>query len=62
MDDDDDDEAQFYHDQIDRFEQGSTILTQLMTQLTVFKSILGTFKETLTFRRLTSTIVDVPHR
>jgi hypothetical protein len=28
----DDDDAQYYHDQIDRFEQGSTTLTQLVKQ------------------------------
>ena len=45
----DDDDAQYYHDQIDRFEQGSTTLTQLIKQqLIVVKSTLGTFNETLT--------------
>jgi hypothetical protein len=28
----DDDDAQFYHDQIERFEQGTTTLTQLVKQ------------------------------
>ena len=41
------DDAQFY-DKIGRFEQSSTVLTQLMKQqLTVVKSTLGTFNETL---------------
>jgi uncharacterized phage infection (PIP) family protein YhgE len=45
----DDDDTQYYHDQIDRFEQGSTTITQLVKQqLIVVKSILGTFNETLT--------------
>jgi hypothetical protein len=45
----DDDDAQYFHDQIERFEQGSTILTQLVKQqLIVVKSTLGTFNETLT--------------
>jgi len=45
----DEDDAQYYHDQIDRFEQGSTTLTQLVKQqLIVVKSTLGTFNETLT--------------
>ena len=44
-----DDDAQYYHDQIDHFEQGSTTLTQLVKeQLIVVKSTLGTFNETLT--------------
>jgi hypothetical protein len=44
-----DDDAQYYHDQIDRFEQGSTTLTQLIKQQSiVVKSTLGTFNETLT--------------
>ena len=45
---DDDDDAQFYHDQINCFEQGSTVLMQLMKQqLTAVKSTPGTFNETL---------------
>ena len=45
----DEDDAQYYHDQIDRFEQGSTTLTQLIKQqLIVVKSTLGTFNDTLT--------------
>jgi hypothetical protein len=45
----DDDDAQYYHDQRGRFEQGSTVLTQLLEQqLIVVKSTLGTFNETLT--------------
>ena len=45
----DEDDAQYYHDQIDRFEQGSTTLTQLVKQqLIVVKSTLETFNETLT--------------
>jgi hypothetical protein len=45
----DDDDAQYYHDQIDRFEQGYTTLTQIIKQqLIVVKSTLGTFNETLT--------------
>jgi len=45
----DDDDAQYYHEQVDRFEQGSTTLTQLVKQqLIVVKSTLGTFNETLT--------------
>jgi hypothetical protein len=45
----DDDDAQFYHDQIERFEQGSTTLTQLVKrQLIMVKSTLCTFNETLT--------------
>ena len=39
---------QYYHDQIDHFEQGSTTLTQLIKQLVVIKSTLRTFNETLT--------------
>jgi hypothetical protein len=45
----DDEDAQFYHDQIERFEQGTTTLTQLMKQqLMIVKSTLCTFNETLT--------------
>jgi hypothetical protein len=45
----DDDDAQFYHDQIERFEQGTTTLTQLVKrQLIIVKSTLCTFNETLT--------------
>jgi hypothetical protein len=44
----DDNDAQFYHDQIDRFEQGTTTLTQLMKQqLMIVKSTLCTFNEKL---------------
>jgi len=44
----DDNDAQFYHDQIDRFEQGTTTLTQLMKQqLMIVKWTLCTFNETL---------------
>jgi len=44
----DDDDVQYYHDQVDRFEQGSTTLTQLVKQqLIVVKSTLGGFNETL---------------
>jgi hypothetical protein len=44
-----DDDAQYYHDQIDHLEQGSTTLTELVKQqLIVVKSTLGTFNETLT--------------
>ena len=44
----DDDDAQYYHDQIERFEQGSTTLTQLVKQqLIVVKSTLRVFNETL---------------
>ena len=43
----DDEDAQFYHDQIERFEQGTTTLTQLMKQqLVIVKSALCTFNET----------------
>ena len=45
----DDDDAQFYHEQIERFEQGTTTLTQLARQqLVIVKSTLGIFNETLT--------------
>ena len=45
----DDDDAQFYHEHIERLEQGTTTLTQLMKQqLVIVKSVLGTFNETLT--------------
>ena len=45
----DDDNAQYCHDQIDHFEQGSATLTELVKQqLIVVKSTLGTFNETLT--------------
>ena len=45
----DDDEAQFYLDQIERLEQGNTTLTQLVKrQLTIVKSTLCTFNGTLT--------------
>jgi hypothetical protein len=45
----DDEDAQFYHNQIERFEQGSTTLTQLMKQqLMIVKSTLCAFNETLT--------------
>jgi hypothetical protein len=44
----DDDDAQFYHEQIERFEQGTTTLTQLAKQqLVIVKSTLGIFNETL---------------
>jgi len=43
----DDDDAQFYRDQIERFEQSSTVLTQYMKeQLTVVKCTLDIFNET----------------
>ena len=45
----DDDDVQFYHDQIERLEQGTTTLTQLVKrQLIIVKSTLCTFNETLT--------------
>jgi len=45
----DDEDAQFYYDQIGRFEQGTTTLTQLVKQqLIIVKSTLCTFNETLT--------------
>ena len=45
----DDEDAQFYHDQIDRFEQGTTTLIRLMKQqLMIVKLTLCTFNETLT--------------
>jgi len=45
----DDDDAQFYHDQIERLEQGTATLTQLVKrQLIIVKSTLCTFNETLT--------------
>jgi len=45
----DNEDAQFYHDQIERFEQGTTTLTQLMKQqLMVDKSTLCTFNGTST--------------
>jgi len=45
----DDDDAQFYHDQIERLEQGTTTLTQLVKiQLIIVKSTLCAFNETLT--------------
>jgi hypothetical protein len=45
----DDEDAQFYHDQIERFEQGTTTLTQLVRrQMIIVKSALGAFNETLT--------------
>jgi hypothetical protein len=45
----DDEDAQFYHDQIERFEQGTTTLTQLMKQqLMIVKSTLCAFNEMLT--------------
>jgi chromosome condensin MukBEF ATPase and DNA-binding subunit MukB len=44
----DDDNAQFYHDQIERFEQSSAVLTQHMKeQLTVVKCTIVIFNETL---------------
>jgi hypothetical protein len=44
----DDDDTQFYHEQIEHFEQGSTTLTQLVKQqLIIVKSALGVFNETL---------------
>jgi len=44
-----DDDAQFYHNQIERFEQGTTTLTQLVKQqMIIVKSTLCTFNETLT--------------
>ena len=46
----DDDDAQLYHEHIERLEQGTTTLTQLMKhQLMIVKSVLCTFNETLTF-------------
>ena len=51
----DDEHAQFYHDQIERFEQGTTNLTQLVKQqLIIVKSTLCAFNETqmLTIMRL----------
>jgi len=45
----DDEDAQFYHDQIEHFEQGTTTLTQSMQQqLMIVKSALCTFTKTLT--------------
>jgi hypothetical protein len=44
-----DDDAQFYHDQIERFEQGNTTLTQLMKQQLIVKSTLCAFNEMLTY-------------
>jgi len=45
----DEDDAQFYHDQIEHREQGTITLTQLVKrQLTMGKSTLCTFNETLT--------------
>ena len=45
----DDDEAQFYHNQIQRLEQGTATLTELVKrQLIIVKSTLCTFHETLT--------------
>ena len=45
----DNDDVQFCHDQIERFEQGTTTLTQLAKrQLIIVKSTLCTFNETLT--------------
>jgi hypothetical protein len=45
----DDNHAQCYHDQIDRFEQGCTTLTQLVKQqLIVVKTTLAAFSEMLT--------------
>ena len=45
----DDDDAQLYHEHIERLEQGTTTLTQLMKhQLMIVKSVLCTFNETLT--------------
>ena len=45
----DDEDAQSYHEQIERFEQGTTTLTQLQKQqLIIIKSTLCTFNETLT--------------
>jgi hypothetical protein len=42
-------DAQFYHDQIEHFEQGTTTLTQLeKQQLIIVKSTLCMFNETLT--------------
>jgi hypothetical protein len=44
----DDNDAQFYHEQIEHFEQGSTTLTQLAKQqLMIVKSTLGIFNDTL---------------
>jgi hypothetical protein len=44
-----DDDAQFYDDQIERFEQGTTTLTQLVKRhLIIVKSTPCTFNETLT--------------
>ena len=43
------DDAQFYRDQIERLEQGTATLTQLVKrQLIIVKSMLCTFNETLT--------------
>jgi CII-binding regulator of phage lambda lysogenization HflD len=45
----DDEEAQFYHNQIEHFEQGTTTLTELMKQqLMIVKSTLCAFNKTLT--------------
>jgi len=45
----DDDDAQLYHEHIERLKQGTTTLTQLMKQqLKIVKSVLCTFNETLT--------------
>jgi len=45
----DEDDAQFYHDQIERLEQGTATLTQIVKrQLIIVKSTLCTFNETLT--------------
>ena len=43
----DDDDAQYYHDQIEPFEQGSTLTQLVKQQLIVVKSTLGVFNETL---------------
>jgi hypothetical protein len=45
----DDDDMQYYHDQIEHFEQGTSTLTQLVKQqLTVVKLALGAFNATFT--------------
>jgi len=45
----DDDDAQFYHDQIESLEQGTATLTELVKrQMIIVKSTLSTFNETLT--------------
>ena len=44
----DDNDAQLYHEQIERLEQGTTTLTQLIKQqLIIVRSALGTLNGTL---------------